>query len=226
MTLPKKARSALLIAAFLVFGLALCAPALGSDRSQVWPTKEWRTSTPEELGMDSAALAELIDYGASHELESLLIARHGIIVAEAYYAPFRAGVKHNLYSVTKSVTGTLIAIALRDGLLDSPDHRVVDFFPDRTIANLDDAKKAMNDGGVARLRSATENVEKALHKMAEELYKSQQAAGAQQAGAAGAGAGGHGQGGSTSGGAQQGGNKPGDVIDAEYVDVDDSKKPN
>src|SRR5271157_3189273 len=88
---------------------------------------------------------------------------------------------------------------------------------------IEEAKKAMNEGGVARLRSATENVEKTLHKMAEELYKkTQSAGGAEQAGAAGAGAGP----GSTGGGSAQGGHKPGDVIDAEYVDVDENKKPN
>jgi molecular chaperone DnaK len=91
---------------------------------------------------------------------------------------------------------------------------------------IEDAKKAINEGGVARLRSATENVERSLHKIAEELYKTTQAAGgAEQAGAAGAGAG---AGGSSSagpsGGAQE--KKPGDVIDAEYVDVDESKRPN
>jgi len=78
----------------------------------------------------------------------------------------------------------------------------------------------MNEGGVARLRSATENVEKTLQKMAEELYK-KASAGSDQAGAASAGA----PSGSPDSGAQ-GGHKPGDVIDAEYVDVDDSKKPN
>jgi molecular chaperone DnaK len=86
---------------------------------------------------------------------------------------------------------------------------------------IDEAKKAMNEGGVAKLRSATENVEKTLHKMAEELYKSQQAAEAPNAGAgaaAGAGAG--------ASPSSSGGNKPGDVIDAEYVDVDDKNKPN
>ena len=36
---------------------------------------------------------------------------------------------------------------------------------------IEDAKKAVNEGGVPRLRSATENVERALHKIAEELYK-------------------------------------------------------
>ena len=88
---------------------------------------------------------------------------------------------------------------------------------------LEDAKKAINEGGVPRLRTATENVEKTLHKMAEELYKKQQAAGGEQAGAAGAAAG---AGSGPSGGAQGGGHKPGDVIDAEYVDVDDKKQPN
>jgi molecular chaperone DnaK len=88
---------------------------------------------------------------------------------------------------------------------------------------IEDAKKAINEGGVARLRSATENLERSLHKIAEQLYKTTQAAGAEQAGAASAGAGAGG--GATSGGAPQE-KKPGDVIDAEYVDVDENKRPN
>jgi CubicO group peptidase (beta-lactamase class C family) len=143
MSLPKKMRSALLIAALLLPGRALCELVQANDSSQAWPTKEWRTSTPEEQGMDSTTLANLIDFGATHELESLLVIRHGTIVAEAYYAPFRAGVKHRINSATKSVIGTLIAIALKEGLLDGLDHRVMDFFSDRTIANLDDNKKAI-----------------------------------------------------------------------------------
>src|SRR5258705_1652155 len=58
-------------------------------------------------------------------------------------------------------------------------------------ASIEDAKKAMNEGegGTARLRSATENIERELHKVAEVLYKSSQAGGEARAGAAGAGAG-------------------------------------
>jgi len=89
---------------------------------------------------------------------------------------------------------------------------------------IEDAKKAINEGGVARLRSATENLERSLHKIAEELYKTAQAAGAAQAGAAGAGAGPGGSSSTGPSGAQE--KKPGDVIDAEYVDVDESKRPN
>src|SRR5262249_7612967 len=75
---------------------------------------------------------------------------------------------------------------------------------------IQDAKSAMNEGGTQKLRSATENIERALHSVAEVLYKANQQAGAAQAGAAGAGAG-QGQGG-TSGGSQQQ-KKPDDVID-------------
>ena len=84
---------------------------------------------------------------------------------------------------------------------------------------IEDAKKAVNEGGVPRLRAAKENVERALHKIAEDLYKTAQAAG--QASAAAGAAGGNSSG---SSGAQE--KKPGDVIDAEYVDVDESKRPN
>jgi molecular chaperone DnaK len=89
---------------------------------------------------------------------------------------------------------------------------------------IEDAKKAMNEGGIARLRTATETVERSLHKIAEDLYKSGQAAGA-QAGAAGAGSTGAGPsaGPNSSGGQEK---KQGDVIDAEYVDVDENKRPN
>jgi molecular chaperone DnaK len=88
---------------------------------------------------------------------------------------------------------------------------------------IEEAKKALTEGGVARLRSASENLERSLHKVAEELYKTTQAAGgaAQAGAAAGAGA----AGGSSSGGSTPG-KKPGDVIDAEYVDVDENKRPN
>jgi len=46
----------------------------------VWLTKEWLTSTPEEQGMDSAALARLVAFGGSHSFDSLLVVRHGRIV--------------------------------------------------------------------------------------------------------------------------------------------------
>jgi molecular chaperone DnaK len=91
-----------------------------------------------------------------------------------------------------------------------------------TEAAIEDAKKAMAEGGTARLRSSTESIERALQKLAEVLYKTSQPAGAEQSNAAGAGTG---PGGSTAGSGSKE-KKQGDVIDAEYVDVDESKRPN
>jgi CubicO group peptidase (beta-lactamase class C family) len=109
----------------------------------VWPTKGWETSTPEAQGMDSAELASLVDFGTKHSLDSLLITRHGKIVTEAYYAPYEAGLPHAVNSVTKAVISTLTAIAWKEGLLDSPNHRVLDFFDSHHVANLNARKAAV-----------------------------------------------------------------------------------
>ena len=105
--------------------------------------KEWPLSSPETEGVSSAALSDLVVFGAANTMDSLLVTRHGKIVLDATYAPFQPGLKHRIYSSTKSVTATLIALAIRDGKLDSTDRKVVDFFPDLKIANLDDTKKAI-----------------------------------------------------------------------------------
>lgn len=100
-------------------------------------------SLPEEQGMDSKELIKLVDFGTTGSLDSLLVVRHGKIVAEAYYAPYTAEIPHAVYSVVKAVISTVIAIASKDGLLDSPSHRVLDFFDRRSFANIDDRKEAI-----------------------------------------------------------------------------------
>jgi len=93
--------------------------------------------------MDSASLAKLVEFGTSRRFDSLLVSRHGRIVLDAYYAPYSADVPHDLFSATKSVIGTLTAIAFKDGSLDSFDHPMLDFFRDRSVAGLDDRKRAI-----------------------------------------------------------------------------------
>ncbi|MFX0108233.1 MAG: serine hydrolase domain-containing protein [Candidatus Hodarchaeota archaeon] len=50
---------------------------------------------------------------------------------------------HILHSVTKSFASTLIGIALYQGLLDNLSQRVIDFFPEYEIQNLDNRKQNM-----------------------------------------------------------------------------------
>jgi CubicO group peptidase (beta-lactamase class C family) len=148
---------------------SICSGAALSQEAKepVWPTKEWQTSSPEEQGMDSKELAELVDFGARRflatpgvtlntMLDSLLVVRHGKIVVEAYYAPYTAGIPHDIRSATKAVISTLVAIAFKDGLLDSPSHRVLDFFDRRGIANLDDRKEAITVQNLLDMTSGLE----------------------------------------------------------------------
>jgi CubicO group peptidase (beta-lactamase class C family) len=125
--------------------ISVClGPACAEDADQSpWPTKQWLTSTPEEQGMDSSALAKFVGYGGSHNFDSLLVVRHGRIVTEAYYAPYTADIPHEIFSSTKAVTGTLLGMVYKDGLLDRLDHPMLDFFTDRHVANVDDRKKAI-----------------------------------------------------------------------------------
>ena len=129
--------------AILLAASALLGGRCTAHRPHPWPTRGWAVSSPEEQGMSSERLARLVEFGALNDMDSVLVTRHGRIVLEAAFAPFRAGLKHHVYSATKSVTSTLVGMALGEGLLDSTDRKIVDFFPDRTIANLDDAKKAI-----------------------------------------------------------------------------------
>ncbi|CCE07002.1 putative Beta-lactamase [Bradyrhizobium sp. STM 3843] len=134
--------AALSLSALLAVAHPGSVRAENTDQS-VWPTSEWLTSTPEEQGMDSAALAKLVAYGESHDFDSLLVVRHGRIVTEAYYAPYTGNLQHEIFSSTKAVIGTLVGIMYKDGVLDRLDHPMLDFFSDRRVANVDDRKQAI-----------------------------------------------------------------------------------
>jgi CubicO group peptidase (beta-lactamase class C family) len=116
------------IAAFLLF-LVLCMGA----RAQDWPL-----ATPESQGMDSAALATLVEYGGNVNMDSLVVLRNGRLVAEAYYAPYRAGMKHRVNSATKAVMGMLAGIAIARGDLPAPTTLLTELFP--RVGSADDPR--------------------------------------------------------------------------------------
>ncbi len=85
---------------------------------------------------------------------------------------------------------------------------------------IEETKKAMNENDSERMNSAVDRLTQASHKLAEAMYKSSQP-GAGPQGTSGPGGDGAGQG--PSGGSGPGGGKKDDVVDAEFVDVDDKK---
>lgn len=122
---------------------ALREPAVVPE-PDYWPTGGWKASSPEEQGFHSEKLAEgLQDIQEKQiDIDSLLVIRNGYVVLDAHFHPYDGTFPHDLASVTKSVMTTLIGIAADQGRLDL-DQPVVSFFPDRTIASLDDRKAHM-----------------------------------------------------------------------------------
>jgi CubicO group peptidase (beta-lactamase class C family) len=129
----------------LVAGAAVVTPAPAQETAPYWPTDQWRTSTPEEQGIDSARLADMLATIREEKLaiDSVLVTRNGYIVAEAYIPPNDPDSVHQLYSCTKSVTSALVGIAIDEGDLEGVSQPVLDFYPDRTIKNLDANKQAL-----------------------------------------------------------------------------------
>lgn len=107
-----------------------------------WPTKEWRSSTPELQGVDSAKLADALTAIKQHDIRihSLLLVRNGYVILDAYFFPFDRDNLHDLASVTKSVTSTLVGIAIDQRKIRSVNEPVANIFPRRTIANADEQK--------------------------------------------------------------------------------------
>lgn len=120
----------------------IAAPAPPEIPEPAW---DWPAATPEEVGLDSGALADLLEsiQAQGDPVDSVVIVRQGRLVLEAYVYPFRQDLRHDLYSCTKSVTSMLVGIAIQEGAIPGVEAPVLGFFPERTIANLDGRKRSL-----------------------------------------------------------------------------------
>jgi CubicO group peptidase (beta-lactamase class C family) len=111
----------------------------------VWPVPDWQEATPEEEGIDSGALADLLDSLAADQIQlhSLLAVRHGKLVLEVYPYPFFREMRHEVESVAKSILSATTGAALDHHLLASIDAPMLSYFSDRQVQNLDDDKRAI-----------------------------------------------------------------------------------
>jgi CubicO group peptidase (beta-lactamase class C family) len=106
---------------------------------------EWLTGTPEEVGLDSAPLAEMFDFVRERRIpvHSVQIVRHGRLVLDAYFYPYSAGIRHDVASVTKSITSTLVGLATEKGFLPDVKQPVMSVLQGRVAANLDARKRKL-----------------------------------------------------------------------------------
>ncbi|MES2519807.1 MAG: ChbG/HpnK family deacetylase [Bacteroidota bacterium] len=94
-------------------------------------------STPEAEGVYSEGIVNFIDAisKSKHEFHSFMVLRHGKVVAESWWNPYRADLKHTMYSTSKSFTATAIGFAVTENKLTVND-KVISFFPDDLPADI------------------------------------------------------------------------------------------
>ena len=91
----------------------------------------WQRSHPGTVGISAGAADRLLDAleSCGTEPHALLVMRHGSPVFEGYWAPYAPGVIHGDQSLTKTVTGIALGVAITEGILHLDD-RLIDIFPE------------------------------------------------------------------------------------------------
>ena len=102
-------------------------------------------STPEAEGVSSTAILDFIKAveNSKNEFHSIMILRHGKVIAEGWWKPYRADLRHTMYSVSKSFTATAIGFAVTEKKLSVND-KVISFFPEDLPDTVSDYLKELS----------------------------------------------------------------------------------
>jgi CubicO group peptidase (beta-lactamase class C family) len=128
---------------------SISAASSSESPARIIPTEGadgWTTSPLEAVDLDSRTLCAVVDWldGLSNSnVHSILVARHGALVFEHYRrgpderwrtalpdAMHGPETKHDLRSITKSITGLLVGIALERKLIPCLDEPVFAYLPE------------------------------------------------------------------------------------------------
>ncbi|HET9871853.1 MAG TPA: serine hydrolase [Propionibacteriaceae bacterium] len=104
-----------------------------------WPTAGWRSSAPDDQGVDPA-LPTQIEFQVARgypQVRSVLVIRHGRLIHERYWHGLDETSGHDVGSVTKTVIGVLIGVALADGVLKSTNQTLGELLADELPAGAD-----------------------------------------------------------------------------------------
>ncbi|WP_069772106.1 serine hydrolase [Streptomyces sp. LUP30] len=116
------------------------------------------SSAPSAEGVDALGVLAFLDAVESAELvepHSLMILRHGRLVASGWWEPYTSDRLHLLYSLSKSFTSTAAGFAVAEGLIGLDDP-VVSYFPELDAEITDPRSRAMLVRHVASMASGHE----------------------------------------------------------------------
>ncbi|MBX7211214.1 MAG: beta-lactamase family protein [Verrucomicrobiaceae bacterium] len=122
-------------------GLASLAPWARAD---LLTGAGFARGTPGAEGVSAAGILDFLDAmeRTKHELHSFMMVRHGKVVAEGWWSPYGPGIKHTMYSMSKSFTSTAVGFAVAEGRL-TVDDKVTSFFPDDLPASVSENLAAL-----------------------------------------------------------------------------------
>ena len=142
--------------------LILSFALVGAARLSAQGTAPLPRSTPEHEGISSAAIQAFVQAADTSidAMHSVMIVRHGHVVAEGWWGPYDARTPHVLYSLSKSFTSTAVGLAISEGKL-SLDDQVLKFFPDQAPSEPSANLRAMRVRDLLRM-SAGNQTEAAL----------------------------------------------------------------
>lgn len=101
-------------------------------------------SSPEKEGVSSAGIFNFIEAAnkSKHEFHSFMFLRHGKVISEGWWKPYRQDLKHTMYSCSKSFTATAIGFAVSEKKLSVND-KVISFFPNDLPDTISENLKAL-----------------------------------------------------------------------------------
>ncbi len=92
-------------------------------------------STPEDEGIPSEYIEQFFEELAASPAirpHSVMLLRHGKLIAQGSFKPYSPAYPHMMFSLSKSVTGMAVGIAIGEGLL-SLDEKIIDIFPEKGV---------------------------------------------------------------------------------------------
>ncbi len=88
---------------------------------------------PEQMGVDPAGLLDFVKVLDGNDCHSVMVLRHGKVICEGWWHPFRPEYGHIMHSMSKSFTSTAVGFAVEEGRFSVED-KVASFFPDKMPA--------------------------------------------------------------------------------------------
>jgi len=142
----------ILVATFFFLSLGCEEETFSPDYQYTTPHQlldGWEVASLDDVSLNKQTIAEMMDLINSttgHNIHNVLIIKDGKLVLDEYfdgyaynssapnsngeYITYNSSIDHFMASITKSVTSTLVGIAIYKGFINSVDDKIIDYFPE------------------------------------------------------------------------------------------------